>query len=308
MKTAPPPIPVVLITGYLGAGKTTLLNHVLSQETGSTRRLAVVINEFGGLGVDGALLKPGNYRTYEINKGSIFCICTKTDLISVFTEIRKEVKPDLVLIEATGVAEPRDLGSILEIPSLAAAFEIRANVCLVDPIVYPKVSTILLPARAQVREADMILLNKCDLASDAELDRVTDDLRELNPTAPCLRTSHAKVPLEEILKIQSTRSYLSGTRGAPPEGIVSVAFEAQGIMDRKRFYDQLEAWRATILRAKGVVQFSDRQLFVEIAGNGISSRPADGISLQTDSPTAFVVIAKDLSKDDIQAGLTACVM
>ncbi|MCK5845314.1 MAG: hypothetical protein KAG97_11445, partial [Victivallales bacterium] len=100
-------IPIVLVSGYLGAGKTTLLSRLL--EGGGPlegKSVAVLVNEFGALPVDGALLPDGDYLLTEINKGSVFCVCLKTDLIRNFEDIARNFKPDLLLMEATGIAEP----------------------------------------------------------------------------------------------------------------------------------------------------------------------------------------------------------
>lgn len=302
------PIPVILLTGFLGAGKTSLLRHVLASPAVADRRLAVVINEFGTLGIDAALLPAGDFRTYEINKGSIFCICTKTDLIAVFGEIAHSLHPDAVLVEASGVAEPRDLGGILEIPSLAAAFRLAAAVCVVDPLTFPKIQHTLRAARVQARDADLLVLNKEDLATPAQLAAVETALHALNPHAPVLRTSHGRVPVERILATgaNSTVTWEQRVIREPPAGIVSVAFESRGVMDRRRFYEQLAAWGEQLLRAKGRVRFADGPLVVEVAAGRISSAPESGRGFAESAPTAFVLITRELGPDVVQAALTAC--
>ena len=99
------PIDVWLLTGYLGAGKTTMLNNLLGAEMFKGKRVALVINEFGQLGIDGALVRPGEWTKFELNKGSLFCACIKVDTVKV-SGIAFDIKPDVVIIEATGLAKP----------------------------------------------------------------------------------------------------------------------------------------------------------------------------------------------------------
>ncbi len=301
--------PVVLLTGYLGAGKTTLLNALLTDDHFGQQRLAIIVNEFGTVGIDGALLTPGNYRKYEINKGSLFCICTRTDLIAALAEIKQQQPPpDLVLIEATGLAEPRDLTSALELPDLTGTFNIARTVCLVDPLAFPKVQTILKAVTAQVQVADLIVLNKCDLATEQQISDVETQLRELNPAADILRTQFAHIPHDAMLpKEQACPIAMpAGARNAPPEGVSSLVFQTDSTIDRTTLYSQLETWRHQILRAKGIVDFGDRRMFVEMAGTGITTRPADGIVLDTTTKTTLLLIFRNLSQDEVRAGLNAC--
>jgi G3E family GTPase len=299
-------IPMILFTGFLGAGKTTALNALLSDSALAGKRVAVVVNEFGSLGVDGAVLRPGNYSCYEINKGSIFCICMKTDLMQVFMEIDKEVRPDMVIAEATGVAEPRDLGTILDIPTLAARFRVAVNLCLVDPQSFLDIRKTLNPVDIQVRDADIIAINKTDLVPEPMVDRVDVCLRDLNSTAEILRTSQGRVPVDKLLNADFQHEWNRAPRERPPEGIVSVGFESDRVMNRLAFYDRLDAWRPNILRAKGVVNFPDRRLFVESDGTRISSKPVDFARAVGTTKTAFVVIARGLDEAEIRKGLDGC--
>lgn len=299
-------IPVAFITGFLGAGKTTLLNRILTAEMENDLRVAVVVNEFGSLGVDSALLVPGGYARYEINKGSIFCICTKTDLLRLFTEIRDTIRPDLVLVEASGLAEPRDLATILAVPGLADAFETAVNICVVDPLTFPKVKSTLRTAQVQVQEADQIVVNKADLVPEGVLTELEREIRELNPAAAVSRAVRGNIPLEGLFSEFHPHDWLRAPRTRPPEGIVSVVFEADLAMDRDLLYRLLEDWRSQCLRAKGIVQFTDGRFFLELAGGRLTVRPGRDIRLSSDHPTALVLILQGISADEATAALAAC--
>jgi G3E family GTPase len=296
----------VLLTGFLGAGKTTALNALLADPPEEGARVAVVVNEFGELGIDAGLVGPGAVRTWEINKGSLFCACTREDLRQVLAEIEGTTKPDQVLIEATGLAEPLDLASALDDPTLADAFEVRAIVCLVDPLTFPKVARGLAAARAQVQEADLVLLNKCDLVDESALADIESMVREIHPTVPILRTTHGLLP-REVLHRAPARSRGSGgkPRTAPPEGIASVSYQSRTPVDRRRLYDLLDTWRTRCLRAKGQVLFADGPLFVEIAGGRLSSRPLRAAGAP-EARTAFVAILEGLDPLEARAALRDC--
>ena len=104
-------IPTIILTGFLGAGKTTLLNRLI--EHYNSERTVLLINEFGQVSIDGELLAEGNYEKIELNKGSLFCICVRTDFIFEVERIAKELKPELLIIEATGLADTSEMEKML---------------------------------------------------------------------------------------------------------------------------------------------------------------------------------------------------
>ena len=123
-------IPTILITGFLGAGKTTLLNRLI--EFYKSKRTVLLINEFGQIGIDGELLVEGNYEKVELNKGSLFCICVRTDFIDEVEKIATEIKPELLIIEATGLADTSEMEKMLALHNLKYYIELNACLCLVD--------------------------------------------------------------------------------------------------------------------------------------------------------------------------------
>ncbi len=306
-----PPIPVVLLTGFLGAGKTSLLAHLLTSPEVKTRNPAVLVNEFGTLGIDGALLPPGPYAKYEVNKGSIFCVCTRAELAAAFSEMAEHVRPGLVLVEATGIAEPRDLAAILAIPTLVERFTLAAQVCLVDPAVLPKVAHTLRSARAQVETAGLVLINKTDICDLKTIDQAERLIQRLHPGVPMLRCRYGKVDAERILGAISpqTQSHRNGkVRTDPPAEIFSVAFTEAGVVERRCFYQQIERWRESLLRAKGVVRFVDGPLFVEVSGGRVRSRPLrpGEAALAAPGASALALVFRGVAPGDALAALAAC--
>ncbi|MGQ9560107.1 MAG: GTP-binding protein [Candidatus Oleimicrobiaceae bacterium] len=134
-------IPTILLTGFLGAGKTTLLNRLI--EHYRSRRMALLINEFGQVGIDGHLLRPGNYHKVELNRGSLFCVCVRTDFIAAVDYIGRKLKPELLLTEATGIADTAEMEKMLALPVLRAHVQLLACICLVDCQSFLKVKDVL---------------------------------------------------------------------------------------------------------------------------------------------------------------------
>jgi G3E family GTPase len=291
------PIPILLITGYLGAGKTSLLNHLLGLPSIAARRPALIINEFGTLNVDGGLVPEGSYAKYELNKGSVFCICIKTDFIRTLTEIAEDVRPGLLIVEATGIAEPCDLAAFLDVPTLRGRFETRANVCLVDAVNFSKVAAFMRAAQNQVLWADGILLNKTDLVSSADANRVAGAIARLNPDAPLERVTYGRMS-DGFLAGLRHHPRAGGAAEAPPEGIAAVTLTFDGPRDRAAFLDALRGVGDRLLRAKGFVDFGSGAVLVEGVFDRVTEAPAPPGAA---GRAGFVVIVQGLDPDAVRA-------
>lgn len=295
-RKCPMPIPVTLLTGYLGSGKTTLLNHLLASSDWSERRLAVLINEFGTLGVDGKLLRPGDYTKHEINRGSVFCTCTKLEFLAAFDQIAGSGQVDRVLIEATGIAETGDLEAYFDEPSLAGQFAVRANLCIVDALNFTKVLPYLKAVQSQVEHADGLILNKADLVTPKELARLELILTEINPRARRAIVSHGAVStdfLDGLTHQRMTRWLI----GDPPSEVVSLSLTTSRTTDRGRFFDTIRSLGPRLLRLKGNLDFGDGLQFVELAGDTLHEKPAcSGLAHHT----AFTAIGWRISREELQ--------
>ena len=291
-------LPVILLTGYLGAGKTTLLNALLASPGIRDSRPALVINEFGDTGVDGKLLRPGDYAKFEINKGSLFCTCTQTQFVLTLNHIANELRSGAVLIESTGIAETRNIEGALAIPALTRAFHLRANLCVVDALNFTKVAPFLKIAQDQVRWADGIIINKTDLVGEAALSQLQAALRGLNPHAPQAAASFGRLPdgfLDDVRHVARDGALAE----APPEDIVALSVELDASFDRDRFMAVLKELGADLLRLKGNVDFGPHgRRFVEVVYDRLTEgEPCEGFA----SATAFTAIAWRITRDDLAA-------
>ena len=194
------PIPVTVITGFLGAGKTTLLNSILTEQHG--RKLAVIENEFGEVGVDNQLVISGEEELFEMNNGCI-CCSVRGDLIRILGRLlKRKDRLDGVLIETTGLANPAPVAqTFFTDEEMRAAFRLDAIVTVVDA---RHVLTHLDTGDESVKQvafADVILLNKTDLVTPAELESLEGRIRRINAVARIHRTLACGLPLDRVLGV-----------------------------------------------------------------------------------------------------------
>jgi G3E family GTPase len=193
-------VPVTVLTGFLGAGKTTLVNRILSEQHG--KRIAVIENEFGEVGVDHELVIGADEEIFETSNGCI-CCTVRGDLIRILNQLRKRRERfDAVLIETTGLADPGPVAQTFFIDEeLKEYYSLDAIVTLVDARHLEQELTESSVAREQIAFADIVLLNKIDLVDTAGLARVQQRVQGINGTATVLRTRNANVPLDRVLGI-----------------------------------------------------------------------------------------------------------
>ena len=195
-------IPVTVLTGYLGAGKTTLLNRILGEDHG--RRYAVIVNEFGEIGIDGELITSGDEELFEMNNGCI-CCTVRGDLIRTLHGLLQRgaagAKPfDAIIVETTGLADPGPVAQTFFVdPVLQERLALDSITTVVDARHIGARLEDSREAAEQIAFADQIVLNKTDLVTGDELAGVEARLRRINPLAPIHRTQRGRLPLDEIL-------------------------------------------------------------------------------------------------------------
>ena len=195
-------VPVTILTGFLGSGKTTLLNRILTEEHG--RRIAVIENEFGEVGIDQGLVINADEEVFEMSNGCI-CCTVRGDLIRVLGNLMKRRdKFDYVLVETTGLADPGPVAQTFFMDDeIRNEFALDGIVTLVDSGHINQQLGRSDESSEQVAFADVLVLNKTDLISDGELDELESRLRDMNSMAQVLRCEQAEVPIDSVLNLSA---------------------------------------------------------------------------------------------------------
>ncbi|WP_062014147.1 GTP-binding protein [Aureimonas sp. AU4] len=192
------PIPVTVLTGYLGAGKTTLLNRILSENHG--KRYAVIVNEFGEIGIDNDLIVETDEEIYEMNNGCV-CCTVRGDLVRVVEGLtRRQGRFDAIVVETTGLADPVPVAQTFFMDEdVRAKTRLDAVVALVDAKHLPQRLKDSREAEDQIAFADVVIVNKTDLVSPEELAQVEATVRAINPHAVMHRAKRADIDLRRVL-------------------------------------------------------------------------------------------------------------
>jgi G3E family GTPase len=195
---APAKIPVTVLTGYLGAGKTTLLNRILSEPHG--QKYAVIVNEFGEIGIDNELVVNADEEVFEMNNGCI-CCTVRGDLVRIIDGLmRRKGKFDAIIVETTGLADPAPVAQTFFMDeNVGSKTKLDAVVTVADAKWLKDRLKDAPEAKNQIAFADVILLNKTDLVTPGELDEIEARIRAINPYARLHRTERSKIDIAEVL-------------------------------------------------------------------------------------------------------------
>lgn len=263
-------IELYLITGFLGAGKTTFLKEVIRQNP--TRKFGIIMNEFGKTGIDGKLVRDDAHELIEINRGSIFCDCLKLSFIESLRDMAQ--KPvEVVFVEGSGLADPSNIGEILDAASLLVGdiYRYQGAVCLVDAAHFSEQQVDLASIGRQIEFSHLAVMNKADLVGEDLLTAVETRLRSINPNMGIEKARYGQLPFNllevDFLEGQTIKSESSSNKVDNKPFTVTLTY--QGDADREQLKVFLSAMAEEAWRAKGFVRLSDGLYKVDLVSGRI---------------------------------------
>lgn len=286
------PIALYVLSGFLGSGKTTLLKRLLEGYAGA--RIGVIVNEFGEVGIDGALLAPGGVKMVEITGGSIFCACLKDGFIRTLKAF-SEQPIDTLFVENSGMSDPSSMNRVLKnlAPYLRRPYEYRGSICMIDCTSFVKYAEAFLPLERQVEASAFVVLNKTDLCPREQIEAARSEVLSINPDAFVVEAVRADVPLE-LLKAQLhnggyDEKSLNTAENRPETVIIQ---DAEGVFAPERVEAFCRSVADVAMRIKGFFISPDGPCYLDVSSGIVGVERANSSSLGRTPCTRIVVIAR----------------
>jgi G3E family GTPase len=324
-------IPVTVLTGYLGSGKTTLLNYILNKNHG--KKIAVIENEFGEVGVDDALVEKKFFEDENIIEMKNGCICctVRGDLIEILKNlIKKRDKFDYVLIETTGLADPAPVAQTFFMDeTICKHFYLDSIITLVDAKHFEmhldevKEEGVENEAREQIAFADKVLLNKIDLVERSYIDHLIKRIKDINTSVEIIETCQSVIELDRILGIkafdikevlQIEPDFLTDTEHQHDESITSVGLTFSGEINRfklERWIDQLLLTKGNdLFRYKGIlnVKGDERKFIFQGIHMLFMDSPSYKWGINEERLNKLCFIGRKLDRNSINEGIQSCLV
>jgi G3E family GTPase len=305
------PVPVVLVAGFLGAGKTTVVNHLLAHAEG--KRIAAVVNDFGAINIDAELITGAADGVVSLSNGCICCSLEGDLLRTLAGLLRRDPRPEVIVIETSGVADPLDIVRNLMDPVIWREAPLETVLCVVDATAPPSMFDDAL-LRSQIRAADIVALSKVDLADAANHAQVRDAVRAIRPAAVLVDAPHGEIPMTLLFPPDLDRAPVPRERGPrrpKADRFNALSWTSERPVSLPRLQAAINRLAPKLARAKGLfesVEQPGKPMVFQFAGGRATLAPG-GTPAEGMPRTRIVFIAEIgvLSSAEIDAIMEGCV-
>lgn len=248
-------IPFHIISGFLGSGKTTFLKRIIEQAA-TNRKIGIIQNEFAPANIDGAeLKKSGDFDLLEINNGSVFCVCLLGNFTRSLEKFIDEHQPDIVIIEASGLSDTTSISEVISAGSLSEKIYLASNWCIVDAQNFAKAGLMKQRVNHQLRMADVVVINKTDLASEGTK-TMEAEIKKINPFAEIKHSTYCNIDFE--LGNQAIgKFYFGNVKTMPRPDVNSMVIKSSKKVNREDLQKFLTDWAAKAYRIKGYINLKE---------------------------------------------------
>jgi G3E family GTPase len=305
------PVPILLVAGFLGAGKTTVVNHLLAHAEG--RRIAAVINDFGAINIDAELIAGAADGVVSLSNGCICCSLEGDLLRTLAALLRRDPRPEFIVIETSGVADPTDVVRNLMDPVIWREAPLETVLCVVDATIpVAMLDDALL--RSQVRAADVIALSKVDLADTASHAQIRDAVRAIRPAAVLVDAPHGELPAALLFPSDIDRAPAPrepGRRRPAADRFETLSWTSEHPVSLSRLQQAIGRLAPKLARAKGLfdtVEQPGRLMVFQLAGGRATLAPC-GTPTAGMPRTRIVFVAEIgvLSSAEIDSVMQGCI-
>jgi G3E family GTPase len=299
-------IPTHLISGFLGSGKTTLLQHLLDHCLANGLKPAVMMNEYGEINIDGELLRGQGYTVREMTNGCICCTIGGT--LGLALQDVAALRPDVIFIEATGLADPVELIDQSTKEDVLPLVRLTSLIDVLDPVNFAHFAEEMHSGiRQQTELADFILINKRDLADAQTLTHILSQVRALNPRAEVFLTERCVMDYNRVLHKEGeiVRSSMHSSHTSLHDHFHTLTVLCEAPLVREHFVQFAHSLPHTVWRAKGFVRFTDSDeqwMFQYVAGE----LAMEWVDLLPEPPEHMVFIGKGFDREAVRTAVLAC--
>jgi G3E family GTPase len=305
------PVPILLVTGFLGAGKTTVVNHLLAHAEG--RRIAAIVNDFGAINIDAELIAGASDGVVSLANGCICCSLEGDILRTLSTQLRRDPRPDYIVIETSGVADPSDIVRNLMDPVILREAPLETVLCVLDAGTPPSALDDALQ-RSQLRVADIVALSKLDLADEGAGARMRAAIRAQRVPAVVVDAKHGEIPSALLFPAHVARAQAPrepGPKRPAEDRFETLSWTSERPLSLPRLQQAIGKLAPKLARAKGLfetVEQPGRQTVFQFAAGRATLAPGDAPAPGV--PRARIVFIAELgvlSRAELDGIMAACV-